>query len=110
MKNRKLITVNLAIITLLIIELTIMACDLMVLAVVTSMAVAIVSVVIFVIDRGGESTIAAVANVGYAFAITSGGIFHLINDEEAATLSIILGIVTFIVQIFLTVARQQGRL
>lgn len=108
MKNRKLITVNLAIITLLIIELIIMACDLMVLAVVTSIAVAIVSVVIFVIDRGGESTIAAVANVGYAFAITSWGIFHLISDD--ATPSIILGTVTFIVQILLTVARQQGRL
>ncbi len=110
MKNRELIAVNLAIIALLIIELIIMACDLMALAVVTSIAVAIVSVVIFMINRGGESTIAAVANVGYAFAITSGGIFHLISDEIAVALSIILGTVTFIVQIFLTVARQQGRL
>ena len=110
MKNRELFAVNLAIIALLIIELIIMACDLIALAVVISIAVAIISIVIFMINRGGESAIAALANVGYAIAITIGGIVYLIWPDEAIVLGFIIGGVTLIAQIFLSVTRQQGRL
>lgn len=110
MKNRGLITINVAIIVLLVIELALIACDLMLLAVFMSITVAIISVVIFVLNRGGESAIAAVANVGYALAITIGGIVYLIWPDEAIVLGFIIGGVTLIAQIFLSVARQQGRL
>ena len=110
MKNRGLITINVAIIVLLVIELALIACDLMLLAVFMSITVAIISVVIFVLNRGGESAIAAVANVGYALAITIGGIVYLLWHDEAIVLGFIIGGVTLIAQIFLSVARQQGRL
>ncbi|MEE0887711.1 MAG: hypothetical protein U0L97_00675 [Candidatus Saccharimonadaceae bacterium] len=110
MKNRGLITINVAIIVLLVIELALIACDLMLLAVFMSITVAIISVVIFVLNRGGESAIAAVANVGYALAITIGGIVYLLWHDEAIVLGFIIGGMSLIAQIFLTVARQQGRL
>ncbi len=110
MKNRGLITINVAIIVLLVIELALIACDLMLLAVFMSITVAIISVVIFVLNRGGESAIAAVANVGYALAITIGGIIYLLWHDEAIVLGFIIGGMSLIAQIFLTVARQQGRL
>ena len=112
MKQKRigLIIANVLPVVILFGEIALLAMHLTGWAIGISIAIAVVSFIIFCRHPYGEETIFFVANLGYMLTILVSIVLNNIDSTVSIFAGILLGIITCIVQGFLTDNRIQGRI
>ncbi len=111
MKNKNIIIANMVICLILATELAMLVSGVGVTAAIVATIVAAASLALFIWQRSGEYATAAIANVGYAIAIGTGVVISSIGfDYVSVWFGIIVGIVTILTQVGLSLAYSEGRI
>lgn len=108
--KKGLVLTNVIVAALLVAEIALLACGHNIIACILSGAAVVVSVILFIINRGGELAIAMISCVGYALAIIGGLAIEAIFPGQAVNFGLLIGGMTLVMQAVLTLTRSEGRM
>lgn len=108
--KKNIVIVNIIICALLVAELAFLASGYGIVASIIAGVAAAAAIALFVVNRDGESAIAMIACSGYAIAIISGLVVESMYPGQAMGIGLLLGGATMVVQVAMTITRNEGRM